>query len=109
MVCGEIAYGASKYLSSVLFEAMKLNPSKRAAINIRGGSDIPDKLKGLGLQVCVIPSRVEGEGCPVAIYLESSGKVLDAYLHPGDMGIEATTIILGETPGSLVDILEKLF
>lgn len=109
MVCGEIAYGASKYLSLVLFEAMRINPSKRAAINIRGGNDIPDKLEKLGLQIQVLPSRVEGEGSPVANYLESSEKVLDVYLHPGAVGIEASTIILGENPGSLMDILERLF
>ena len=108
MVCGEIAYGASRFLSSVLFEAMRINSSKRAAINIRGGNDIPDKLEKIGLQVHVLPSRLEGEGCPVAIYLESSEKILDAYLHPGDVGIEATTTIIGETPGYLVDVLEKL-
>jgi predicted fused transcriptional regulator/phosphomethylpyrimidine kinase/hydrogenase maturation factor len=108
LVCGEIAYGASKYLSSVLFEAMKIDPSKRAALNIRGGSDIANRLEAIGLRVHILPSKVEGDGCPVASYLETSNTLLDAYIHPGDMGIEATTTILGENPGCIVDVLERL-
>jgi hypothetical protein len=34
--------------------------------------------------------------------------MVDAYLHPGDYGVEATTTILGSSPGILVDLLEKL-
>ncbi|TRO53046.1 hypothetical protein E2P71_06820 [Candidatus Bathyarchaeota archaeon] len=108
LVCGEIAYGASKYLSSVLFEAMRIDPSKRAAINIREGRDIANGLRAIGLRVHVLPSNVEGEGCPVAEYLESSETIHDAYLHPGDFGIEATTTIIGENPGDLVEVLERL-
>ena len=35
--CGEVAYGGSTYLSSVLIEVARLDPSKRAATVIRGG------------------------------------------------------------------------
>jgi predicted fused transcriptional regulator/phosphomethylpyrimidine kinase/hydrogenase maturation factor len=108
LVCGEIAYDASKYLSSVLFEAMRLDPSKRAALNIRGGNDIADRLSALGLRVQVLPHKVEENKCPVTSHLESSNTLLDAYLHPGDMGIEATTTIIGENPKAIVDVLERM-
>ena len=108
LVCGEIAYGASKYLSSVLFEAMRIDPLKRAAINIRGGSDIAEHLEDLGYHVQILPNKVDGDKSPVTSYLESSNRLLDAYLHPGDMGIEATTTIITENPSNLVDVLIRL-
>jgi len=108
MSCGEVTYGASKYLASVVLEAMKHEASRRAAVNIRGGDDIKPKLESLGLKVMVLPSKIEGEGCPVAIHLHQAESMVDAYLHPGDYGVEATTTILGSSPGALVDLLEKL-
>ena len=108
MSCGEVTYGASRYLTSVVLESMKHEAEKRAALNIRGGNDIKPKLEKLGLKVRVLPSKIEGEGCPVAIYLRQADSMVDAYLHPGDVGVEATTTILGVSPGALVDLLEKL-
>ena len=108
MSCGEVTYGASRYLASVVLEAMKHNLDKKAAVNIRGGDDIKPKLEKLGLEVMVLPLKVEGEGCPVAIHLHQADSMVDAYLHPGDYGVEATTTILGVSPVALVDLLEKL-
>ncbi len=106
--CGKVAYGASRFLSSVVIEAMKMDSSKRSAINIRGGNDIEEKLESLGLDVTILPSKIEGDGCPVAIHLRSSDRLCDAYIHPGDFGVEPTTTILGSNPGVLVDLIEKL-
>ena len=108
MSCGEIAYGASRYLASVVLEAMKLDDSIRAAVNIRGGDDVRTMLESVGLRVLVLPSKVEGEGCPVAIYLKTAETLIDAYIHPGDFGVEPTTTILGRDPRYLVDVLEKM-
>ena len=108
MSCGDVRYGGSRYLASVVLTALKHNKDRRAAVNIRGGDDIKPKLEKLGLNVLVLPSKVEGVGCPVAIHLDNSESMVDAYLHPGDMGVEATTTILAESPGKLVELLEKL-
>ncbi len=108
MSCGDVRYGASKYLASVVLAAMSHDEDMRAAVNIRGGDDIKEKLTALGLDVTVLPSKIEGEGCPVAIHLRAADSMVDAYLHPGDMGVEATTTILGKSPGELVSLIEKL-
>jgi hydroxymethylpyrimidine/phosphomethylpyrimidine kinase len=108
MSCGEIVYGGSRYLASVVLEAMKLDSTKRSAINIRGGDDIPDRLKAIGCNVHILASKIKGVGCPVALYLKSSNSLVDAYLHPGDFGIEPTTTIIGDNPLLLVKLLEKL-
>jgi len=106
--CGEIAYGASRYLASVVLEAQKLDGSIRAAVNIRGGDDVKTMCEDVGLRVLVLPSKVEGEGCPVTIHLKTADTLYDAYLHPGDFGVEPTTTILGNAPQDLVDVLKKM-
>ena len=106
--CGDVVYGGSRYLSSVVLEATRLDPSKRAAVNIRGGDDIKEMLEAIGLRVYTLPSKVEGDGCPVTSHLKDSVTLFDAYLHPGDYGIEPTTTILGGSPGYLVDVIERL-
>ena len=106
--CGEVVYGASRYLSSVVLEANRLDGSIRAAVNLRGGDDIKTILEKLGLRVKCLPSVIEGDGCPVAIHLKTADTLFDAYIHPGSFGIEPTTTILGKTPRELVEILQKM-
>ena len=108
MRCGEIVYGASKYLASVLLASTLINPSVRSAINIRGGNDIATRLQRMGMRVEVLPQHVPGIGCPVAFFINEHKDLLDAYMHPGDIGVEPTTTILGETPAELVNIIEEL-
>lgn len=108
MSCGTVTYDASKYLSSVVLAAMDIDPDKRAAVNIRGGDDIKPLLEKLSLRVFILPSKIEGIGCPVTLHLNKKKSIADAFVHPGDYGVEATTTILGSSPGALVDLLEKL-
>ncbi|MCW4048986.1 MAG: AIR synthase-related protein, partial [Candidatus Bathyarchaeota archaeon] len=108
LICGEVEYGASRYLASLLMEANKLNPTIRAAVNIRGGNDIPGKLSNLGLEAVVLPSKTKENVCPVTTYIRETGSLVNAYVHPGDFGIEATTTIIAETPEKLVSILDEL-
>lgn len=108
MSCGDVTYGASRYLSSVLLAALKHDKSKRAAVNIKADEKIQKGLESLGCKVMVLPSKIEGEGCPVALHLDDADSIVDAYLHPGDFGVEPTTTILGTSPSVLVDLLEKL-
>jgi len=108
ILCGNIAYGASRYLSTVVLEAIKINKLKRAALNLRGGDDIRKKIESLGLKIIVLPKRIEGEGCPVTLHLKKVNEVADAYIHPGDFGVEPTTTIIGESPIELVNVIEKL-
>jgi len=92
--CGEVAYGGSTYLSSVLIEVARLDPSKRAATVIRGGQNIANALKKLGKTVITLEPETPGAMCPVAYYLSTGGKVFDAYSHPGAFGVEPTTTLV---------------
>ncbi len=108
LMCGETAYGASRYLASVVLEAAKKDCGVRAAVNIRAGEDVTGGLKRLGLGVVTIPGKLEEAGCPVTHYIRDHGGLLDAYVHPGDFGVEPTTTILGESPERLVEIITEL-
>jgi predicted fused transcriptional regulator/phosphomethylpyrimidine kinase/hydrogenase maturation factor len=106
--CGEVEYGGSHFLASVIVEAQRRNPILRAAIALRGGEDIADALRGMGLRVVNLPPESIGECCPVARFLFSGGNMADAYSHPGAFGIEPTTTILSTNPEALIEILREL-
>ena len=106
--CGEVEYGGSRFLASVIVEAQHRDPRLRAAVALRGGDDIADALRNIGLSVVDLPPEYIGKGCPVAQFLFSGGNMADAYSHPGAFGIESTTTILSTTPELLIDILREL-
>ncbi len=106
--CGEVEYGGSRFLASVIVEAQRRDPKLRAAVVVRGGDNVVDALREMGLTVVDLPPESIGEGCPVARFLFSGGKMADAYSHPGAFGIESTTTILSTTPEALIDILREL-
>ena len=107
-VCGIVVYGGSVYLSSILLELQRLDPSKRAAVVIRGDEELANALNKLGKSVVTLPSECLSDGCPVTHYLATGGKLFDAYRHPGSFGIEATTTIVSERPSDLIAILKEL-
>ncbi len=108
IACGEVAYGASSHLASVVIEAQKLDGEIRAGLNIRADDDVARRLKEVGLTVVTIPGRVEGEGCPVTHYIKRTDELADAYVHPGDFGIEPTTTIIARHPDRLVEIMAEI-
>ena len=108
LACGKIAFGASRHLASVVIEAQSLNGEIRAGLNIRADYEIARRLKEIGLTVVTIPSKMEGEGCPVALYIRSTGKLADAYVHPGDFGVEPTTTIIARHPQRLLEIMAEI-
>jgi predicted fused transcriptional regulator/phosphomethylpyrimidine kinase/hydrogenase maturation factor len=107
-VCGEVEYGGSRFLASVIVEVQRRDPRLRAAVVLRGGDDVADALKAMGKTVVGLPPETIGEGCPVARFIFSGGNMADAYTHPGAFGVEPTTTILDETPVRLVAILREL-
>lgn len=108
LICGEVAYGASSHLASVVLEAKKLDESKLSAINLGAGDDVILNLRSLGLRVKVLPSDIRGKECPVTLHLREANMLLDAYVHPGSFGVEPTTTIIGSNPDELVNVLKRL-
>jgi len=107
-LCGAIIYGGSKYTSSVILEACRINPDIKAALSIRGGQDIVEALEGAGYPVKTVSPDVNGDICPVALYLAETDDLYTAYYHPGEFGIEPTVTLLGQNPGELVNIIQSL-
>ncbi len=108
MVCGDFAYDASAYMASVILESIRFDKRKLSAVNIRGGDDIPSLLDKAELTYFVLPTKLMDDGCPVRYHLEHSDELLDAYIHPGDFGIEPTTTIIAENPARLVEIISRM-
>jgi len=108
IACGEVTYGASRHLASVVIEAQKLDGEIRAGLNIKASEDVTWRLKQAELTVVTIPSKAEGEGCPVTHYIKKTGELVDAYVHPGDFGIEPTTTIIARHPDRLVEIMAEI-
>ena len=108
IACGEVAYGASSHLASVVIEAQRLNGEIRAGLNIIANDDVARRLKQVGLSVVKIPSRVEGKGCPVTHYIRRTRELADAYIHPGDFGVEPSTTMITKHPYMLVEIMAEI-
>ncbi len=106
--CGEVEYGGSRFMASVVIEAQRRDARLRTAVVIRGGEDVADALRQIGKTVISLPPETLGEGCPVTRFILSGGKMADAYSHPGALGIEPTTTILDESPEKLVATLREL-
>ena len=107
-LCGDIIYGGSKYTSSVIFEACRINPDIKAALSIRGGQDIVEALEGAGYNVKTLSPDVKGDTCPVALSLAETDELYTAYYHTGEFGIEPTVTLLGQNPEELVNITQSL-
>jgi predicted fused transcriptional regulator/phosphomethylpyrimidine kinase len=106
--CGEVEYGGSQFMASVVIEAQRRDARLRTAVVIRGGEDVAGALRQIGKTVISLPPEIFGEGCPVTHFILSGGKMADAYNHPGALGIEPTTTILDESPERLVTTLREL-
>ena len=105
--CGEVALGGSKYTSSIILEAILLDPLIRSAVSIRGGVDLVEALMSIGVKVKELAPVSTGDICPVTVDIAESGKLYGAYHHPGAFGVEPTLTVLAETPSKLLDTLKE--
>jgi predicted fused transcriptional regulator/phosphomethylpyrimidine kinase len=101
-------FGASSHVASVILSAMKHDPGKRSAMNIRYSEHIVSALESMGLDVVFVdrtaePGAVaEDEGASIPWVLRKAfiktGKVPDAVYHKGAVGKEAMTHLIGRNP-----------
>jgi len=108
LVCGEVVYGASKYLASVVIAAQRLDVNIRAALNLKVDENLTRKLCKAGLSHVTIMSKTLENECPVTLYINESSELFDVYIHPGDYGVEPTTTILSETPQKLLEVMREI-
>jgi len=100
-------FGSSKHLAQTILSAMKQNPDRMAALNIRFSPEILAVCEKLGLSHSYYDRREEPEdvkkaegktiswGADQAI--RRSGKVPDLIYHKGDVGKEPMINLLGRT------------
>jgi len=108
LLCGEVTYGGSKHLSSVVLASKKLKSSMRAAINIKFDKQLIERLQKLELELVKIPSELRSEICPVTAYIKKTDSLSDVYIHPGVFGIEPSITIIAREPEELLEIIRKI-
>lgn len=103
-ICGMPAYGASKHLARVILEAIKNNPSLRAAINLRPEQTLIDKLRREGVEVVELKETFSE--CPVSHALAKGARGRAFYYH-SIPDLEPSLVLLGENPTSLVELIKR--
>ncbi|RLA79282.1 MAG: bifunctional hydroxymethylpyrimidine kinase/phosphomethylpyrimidine kinase [Deltaproteobacteria bacterium] len=112
---GEVSFGASRHMASVVLEAMKKDPSFRSAMNVKFGEEVLEAASRAGLTMASFrreeePVEIrerEGATLPwgVGRALEGRSDVPDLVYDRGGWGKEPMVRVLGRTPD---DVVEKV-
>lgn len=115
-------FGVSTHVGSVVLAAMKKDKKKRCALNIRYSPGIIEGLESLNYKTVFVDrtkeprnvSDYEGSSVPWVLQqaIEDCGRVPDATYHKGAMCKEPITMLMGDNPAyvgeMVVRLLEKL-
>jgi hydroxymethylpyrimidine/phosphomethylpyrimidine kinase len=111
---GCIKFGASDHVASIILTAMKYDPSKRAALNLRYDQGLVEAFEKLRLTVSSFDRRLEPpkvkamEGGTLVWGVDEAikavGKVPDVIYDLGEVGKEPMIRVLGN---SAIDVVEK--
>ncbi|KPV64084.1 MAG: Bifunctional thiamine biosynthesis protein ThiDN [Candidatus Bathyarchaeota archaeon BA2] len=111
---GCVKFGASDHVAHIVLTAMKRDPSKRAALNLRYDQGLVEAFKKLGRVASSFDRRLEPpevkamEGGTLVWGVEeaikAAGKVPDVIYDLGEVGKEPTIRVLGN---SAMDVVEK--
>jgi hydroxymethylpyrimidine/phosphomethylpyrimidine kinase len=115
VVVGPVEFGASSHLARLVLEAMRTDPSIRAAVNIRYSEDLVARAKSKGYSVVFVDRRaepeeirsIEGATMPWILReaLKKTGRVPDVIYDIGDVGKEPMIRVLGR---SAIEVVNKL-
>jgi len=107
-------FGVSDHVARIVLTAMRHNPSKRAALNLRYDQDLVEAFKKLGQVVSSFDRRLEppevkaAEGVTliwgVNEVIKAAGRVPDVVYDLGEVGKEPMIRVLGS---SAMDVVEK--
>lgn len=110
-LCGFLAFGASKHIAAVVLAAQSVNPTVRAALNLRYSKATVELCKKIGFSVATFDRKNE----PVSAYstmewgtkqaITTLSHVPDVIYDQGGIGKEPMIRILGKNP---TDVLMKL-
>ncbi|RLG81050.1 MAG: bifunctional hydroxymethylpyrimidine kinase/phosphomethylpyrimidine kinase [Thermoprotei archaeon] len=112
---GPVKFGVSSHLARLVLEAMKLDHSIRAALNIKYSEGIINKAREKGLSIAFVDRRKEPrelkikEGGTMQWLVREAykvtGRIPDIVYDVGDIGKEAMIRILGKTAREVVEKL----
>jgi len=111
---GCVKFGVSDHVASIILTAMKHDPSKKAALNLRYDQDLVKAFKKLGRMVSSFDRRfeppevkaTEGETLVWGVeeVIKAVGKVPDVVYDLGEVGKEPMIRVLGN---SAIEVVEK--
>ncbi len=117
VVAGRVAMGGSSHVARALLKAMELDPTVRAAMNLKPHPKLIEGLRRLGKEVVFIDRReepeeirrVEGASIPwiVEEAFRRAGKLPTAIYDAGDVGKEPMLRLFARDPTELVKLVLK--
>lgn len=100
-------FGASRHVARTIVAAMRFNPERRAAMNIKYSEEILEICRDLGLSISFYdrkeepPEIKEREGMTTIWGVEQAvkriGRLPEVIYHLGDVGKEPMIVLLGRT------------
>jgi len=106
-VPAEPEFGASEHVASVLLAARAAGSEAGAAVNLRYGPELIERLEGDGHVAAGFDAEYDDLEAALARALEAKGKA-DVLYHTGGYGIEPIVYVLGADAEAVVDVVRKL-
>jgi len=110
---GEVRRGGSSHMARVVLTVLKLDPSRRAAMNIRYSEDAVEACRSLGFSVSSFRRGDQPPDSPTMEWgtddaIKSAGSVPDIIYDEGLVGKEPMIRVIGESPKEVVEKTEKI-
>ena len=110
---GDLAFGASSHIASIILSAMKYNANYRCAMNIRFSEDIINICMSLGFDVDNFDRSDEPDDTKfkegyslkwgIDSVLSKRNSIPDIIFDRGDLGKEPMIRVIGKNPAEVVD------
>ena len=109
---GDVEFGWSKYMGSVILTALTIDSNKRTAISLKNNEMIVLACQSLGLELIEFgdkaPESYVKEKCVTPFALLTLNQVPDGIYDHGDIGIEPLIILFGAEPINLAQTVCKV-
>jgi hydroxymethylpyrimidine/phosphomethylpyrimidine kinase len=113
-LCGNIDFGSSKHVASIVLSAMSVNKNVRSAVNIRYSENIIELCKKVGFNIGSFNRKNEPINAASTMEWGTKHAILklgfvpDIIYDTGDIGKEPMIRVLGNTPEDVLSKLKKL-
>jgi hydroxymethylpyrimidine/phosphomethylpyrimidine kinase len=109
-ICGQISFGASKHIASLIISVMRFNPGKRSIMNIKYSKENLEKFKHKDFKIGKFdrkyePDNVSSMKWGIKESISHLDVIPDIIYDKGDVGKEPMIRIIGNNPN---DVINKL-